>query len=57
MNVIRGEGKGEIRKNFWSQRVVDPWNSLPSEVKEADSFNNFKNGLDNILFKKNRGQR
>ena len=27
MNVERGEAKGEIRRNFWSQRVVDPWNN------------------------------
>ena len=52
----RGEGGLEIRKNFWSQRVTDQWNSLPNEVKEAESLNNFKNGLDNLMFR-TRGQR
>lgn len=53
----RGEGNLEVRKNFWSQRVPDQWNSLPDEVKSADTLNNFKNGLDNVLFKVTRGQR
>ena len=53
----RGEGNLEIRKNFWSQRVAEQWNNLPNEVKAAESLNTFKNGLDNVLFKVNRGQR
>ena len=58
MNVERSDGNAlDIRKNFWSQRVTDPWNNLPNEVKEAETLNNFKNGLDNLLFKATRGQR
>ena len=53
----RGEGNLEIRKNFWSQRVAEQWNSLPSEVKAAESLNTFKNGIDNVMFGANRGQR
>ena len=52
----RGEGGLEIRKNFWSQRVTDQWNNLPNEVKQAESLNIFKNGLDNLMFR-TRGQR
>ena len=50
MNVERGEGKinTEIRKNFWSQRVIDPWNNLPDTVKQANSLDMFKNGIDNL---------
>ena len=33
LNVKRGEGKGDLRKNFWSQRVIDPWNGLPNQVQ------------------------
>ena len=29
LNVERKEGRTEIRKNFWSVRVVDTWNTLP----------------------------
>ena len=58
MNVERSDGRAlDIRKNFWSQRVTDPWNNLPNEVKEAETLNNFKNGLDNLLYKTTRGQR
>ena len=52
LNVKRGEGKGDLRKNFWSQRVIDPWNGLPNQVKQAESLDAFKNGIDNLLFKK-----
>ena len=56
MNVERGDGKGEVRKNFWSQRVVNPWNNLPDEVKKAKSLNDFKNGIDNLRERSNGGQ-
>ena len=55
-NVERGEGRGEVRKNFWSQRVVDPWNNLPDEVKTASSLDNFKNGIDNLRGRSTGGQ-
>ena len=34
------------RTNFFSHRVVSPWNRLPEEVVTAESTNGFKNGLD-----------
>ena len=34
-----------IRKNTFSHRVIDQWNSLPSEVAEAKSLNSFKSRL------------
>ena len=52
LNVTRGKGNNDFRRNFWSQRVTEPWNSLPNEVKEAESLNSFKNGIDNLLFKR-----
>ena len=36
-----------VRQNFFSVRVVNPWNSLPEEVISAASTNEFKNKLDN----------
>ena len=30
-------------RNFFSQRVVSPWNQLPAHIIEAPSFNAFKN--------------
>ena len=48
LNVTRNQGKGGIRKNFWSVRVCDSWNSLPDPVKQQPSTNCFKNALDNF---------
>ena len=33
-------------KNFFSQRVISSWNSLPQHVVDATSVNTFKNRLD-----------
>ena len=52
LNVMRGKGNNDYRRNFWSQRVTEPWNSLPNQVKEAESMNVFKNGIDNLIFKR-----
>ena len=36
----------ELRRNQFSQRAVDDWNLLPDWVKQAGTFNSFKNSLD-----------
>jgi len=36
----------DIRKHFFSQRVVNAWNKLPQHVVDAPSVNCFKNRLD-----------
>ena len=36
----------DVRKHFFSCRVVDLWNSLPEHVISATSVNSFKNRLD-----------
>ena len=36
----------DVRKHFFSNRVVDLWNSLPEYVISANSVNSFKNRLD-----------
>jgi len=38
-----------VRKNFFSQRVINDWNELPSFVVEAPSINSFKNRLDDHM--------
>ena len=38
--------KLDSRANFLSNRIVNEWNKLPSEVIEAISINQFKNRLD-----------
>ena len=42
----QGVERLDIRKYFFTQQVVDPWNSLPSEVVEKEEINPFKNALD-----------
>ena len=44
--LTKSRSRVNIRKNFFSQRVVNTWNSLPSEVVEAESINAFKNRYD-----------
>lgn len=38
----------DLRKNFFSHRIVNSWNALPSYVVEADSVNTFKNRYDKL---------
>jgi len=32
----------DVRKHFFSNRIVQEWNSLPIEVRDADCLNSFK---------------
>ena len=36
----------DLRKHFFSNRIVEPWNNLPSDVVTAPSLNAFKGRLD-----------
>ena len=38
----------DLRKYFFTNRVANNWNSLPSHVVHADSVNSFKSRLDNF---------
>ena len=32
----------EVRRNFFSQRVVDSWNKIPAVIKDTKNVNSFK---------------
>ena len=36
----------DVRRNFFSQRVVQSWNSLPDRIKMAQTVNMFKKSVD-----------
>jgi hypothetical protein len=44
-----------LRKYFFSQRVVDRWNGLPPNVTDAESINQFKNRFDKYVNKSGYG--
>ena len=46
LKMVKFRSKLELRRNFFSQRVVDEWNCLPQEVIDAANVNQFKNRLD-----------
>ena len=39
----------EVRRNFFSNRVVGPWNELPEQVRCMGSVNSFKNAYDKSI--------
>ena len=45
LNLSKETCRTELRRNFFSQRVIDKWNTLPSEVKTAPSVASFKRQL------------
>jgi ribonuclease P/MRP protein subunit RPP40 len=47
--LVKNRSRLEIRRNFFSQRVVSQWNRLPSAVVEADTVNSFKNRYDSYI--------
>ena len=45
-NIVKQKAKSDLRRNFFSHRIVDNWNRLPISVKNATDVNNFKNLYD-----------
>jgi hypothetical protein len=43
LNIRPGTPRLDIRRYFYSQRIVDSWNSVPHDIKKSVSVNAFKN--------------
>ena len=41
------------RQNFFSYRVIQKWNLLPTAIKMAPSLDSFKNRLDEVILSRN----
>lgn len=44
--LVPNRSKHDVRKNYFTNRVVHVWNGLPDFVVSADSVNTFKSRLD-----------
>ena len=51
-NLKKPQSKTDIRKNFFSDRVINSWNNLPHDLKSAPSVKSFKRNYDKLNAKR-----
>jgi hypothetical protein len=45
LNIIKPRSNHEVRRNFFTVRIADQWNAVPSEIKNASNVTKFKRQL------------
>ena len=48
-NIVAYRPRTDIRKHFFSSRVVRTWNALPTDIKEARNLRIFKQKLNELI--------
>ena len=52
LKLVKPRPRVELRRNFFSHRIIDSWNSLPEEAVTASTINGFKDRVDRHLLAK-----
>ena len=48
-NHLKPKFTSDIRKKFFSVRIVDTWNNLPDSLHKANSIDDFKREYDSLF--------
>ena len=48
LNLVQGRSRLDLRKNFFTQRIVASWNKVPAAIKESRTPGAFKRAYKNF---------
>ena len=51
LKVAKPHAQTRARRNHWSIRTINDWNTLPASIITARTLNEFKNGLDKYWYR------